>query len=98
MSVSSASSASRVDAGGAKELSSSADLTSQLGTVIVQGAVAVIPFGGEIQTSLVALHDCPLKLSLELELLFCRKSHSRILLSVGYDFHHTKEAVRFGHV
>jgi hypothetical protein len=39
--------------------------------VIVQSDVDVIPFGGEIETSLVAFNNCPLKLSLELELLFC---------------------------
>jgi hypothetical protein len=60
-----------VDVGGAKELSSSADLISQLGTMAIQSNVDVIPFGGEIKTSLVALNDCPLKLSLELKLLLC---------------------------
>ena len=76
-SVSSASSASRGEYGGAKELSSSADLTSQLDAGFAADALNVIPFGGEIQASLIALDYCPLKLRLQLKLLLRRESHGQ---------------------
>lgn len=76
-SVSSASSASKDEYGGAKELSSSADLISQLDAGFAVDALVKIPFGGEIQASLVALDNRPLKLCLQLKLLLRRESHGQ---------------------
>lgn len=40
-----------------------------------------LPFGSEIQTSLVALNHCPLQLGLEFELLLWRESHGLLSLA-----------------